>query len=75
VLPVLFSVFGFDVQSYGMSKALAALVIVRRHRLPLGVVAGAAAGVPAAAVGPGQPDNRRRPHCSCPALEPAARSR
>jgi phosphatidylglycerol:prolipoprotein diacylglycerol transferase len=26
VLPVLFSVFGFDVQSYGVSKALAALV-------------------------------------------------
>lgn len=24
--PVLFSVFGFDIQSYGMSKALAALV-------------------------------------------------
>jgi prolipoprotein diacylglyceryltransferase len=26
VRPVLFSVFGFDIQSYGVSKALAALV-------------------------------------------------
>jgi len=29
VLPVLFSVFGFDVQSYGASKASAALLLAR----------------------------------------------